>query len=60
MVRIETAGLGSRRVRIENLPTEVSDGILRAVLARHGEIKEIEETWSHALATRKQMAFDSQ
>ena len=48
MVRKETAGLGSTRVRIENLPSEVSDGVLRTVLARCGEVKEVqEENWSH-------------
>ena len=45
MIRIETAGFESRRVRIANLPREVS-GVLRTVLARYGVVKEVqEETW---------------
>jgi hypothetical protein len=43
MVQIETAGLGSRRVGIANLPPEVSDGIPRTVLSRYGEVKEVQE-----------------
>jgi len=39
MVRIETAGLGSRKVRIANLPSETFDGVLRTVLPRHGEVR---------------------
>jgi hypothetical protein len=46
MVRIETTGLVSRKVRIANLPPEVSDAVLRTALAMYGEVKEVqEENW---------------
>jgi hypothetical protein len=36
-----------RRGRIANLPPEVSDGVLRTVPSRHGEILDCQvETWS--------------
>jgi hypothetical protein len=48
-VRIEAAGLGIRRVRIANLPPEISDRAIKMGLSKFGEIKEIqEETWSRA------------
>jgi hypothetical protein len=41
------AGMGFIRVRIANLPPEVPDGALPTVLARCGEVKDIQaETWS--------------
>ena len=44
MVRIETAGLGSTRVGIATPPPpEVSDGVLRTVLPRYNEVKEVQE-----------------
>jgi len=47
MVRIDVAGIGTRRVRIANLPSEVTDGILRTALSRYGEVKQIQEKrWS--------------
>jgi hypothetical protein len=46
-VGIEEAGLGIRRVRIANLPPELSDRAIKMGLSRYGEIKEVqEETWS--------------
>ena len=48
-VRIEAAGLGIRRVRIENIPPEVPDRAVRMRLNRYGEVKEVlEENWSRA------------
>ena len=41
-VRISTARMGMRRVRIAKLPLEVSDGILGTVLSRYGEVKDIQ------------------
>jgi hypothetical protein len=41
-VRISTAGMGIRRVRIGNISPEVPDGALRTVLARCGEVKDIQ------------------
>ena len=40
-VRIETAGLGTRRVRIGNLPPEVTKEIIRTTMARYGEVKDV-------------------
>jgi hypothetical protein len=41
-VRISTAGMGISSVRIANLPPEVQDGSLWSVLARYGEVKDIQ------------------
>jgi len=49
IVRIEMTGMGTRRVRIANLPPEVSEGTIRAALGPYGDVKSIqEETWSKA------------
>jgi hypothetical protein len=41
------AGLGTKRIRIANLPPEVPEGPIRIALAQHGDIKSIqEESWS--------------
>ena len=46
-VLISTAGMETRRVRIVKLLLELSDGVLRAVLSRYGEVRDIQaETWS--------------
>jgi hypothetical protein len=46
-VRVETAGLGTRRVRIANLPPEVPEEIIRTMMARYGEVKDVQaEKWS--------------
>jgi hypothetical protein len=42
VVRISTAGMGARRVKITRLPPEVSDGVLRTVLSRYGEVRNIQ------------------
>jgi hypothetical protein len=48
-VRIEVAGMGTKRVRIANLPPEIREGKIRAELAYYGEIRDIqEEKWSKA------------
>jgi hypothetical protein len=47
MVRIQTEQLGSRRLRIANLPPEVSDGVTRTVLFRYGEVKEVQRRLVH-------------
>jgi len=48
-VHIDFAGMGSRRVTITNLPTEVPERTIRAALAQYGEIKTIQDdTWSKA------------
>jgi RNA recognition motif-containing protein len=46
-VRLEIAGMGTRRVRIGNLPLEVTDGTIRSALSQYGEIQSMQdETWS--------------
>ena len=47
MVRVETASVGTRRVRIANLPPEMSEEVIRTIMARYREIKEVQaETWA--------------
>ena len=45
-VRIEVAGMGTRRVRVANLPPEISAGIIRAALRPYGEVQAIQGQWS--------------
>jgi hypothetical protein len=41
------AGLGTKRIRIANLPPEVPEGIIKSALMQYGEIQGIqEETWA--------------
>jgi hypothetical protein len=48
-VRIEVAGLGTKRVRLANLPPEVSDSVIRIMMSRFGDVREVlAETWSTA------------
>jgi hypothetical protein len=48
-VRIEMAGLGTKHIRIANLPQEVPEEPIRIALAQYGDIKSIqEESWSKA------------
>jgi RNA recognition motif-containing protein len=37
--QLSTAGMETRRVCISNLPPEVSDGFLRMILPRYGEVR---------------------
>jgi hypothetical protein len=47
-VRIEAVGLGLRKVRIANLPPEVSDRNILMALRQFGEICDIQsDTWSN-------------
>jgi RNA recognition motif-containing protein len=47
MAKIEPAGMGVRRIRIENLPPEVHDRIIREMLTKYGEVRDItEDAWS--------------
>jgi hypothetical protein len=47
MVKIEPAGMGVRQVRIANIPPEVHDRIIREMLTKYGEVKDItEDAWS--------------
>jgi hypothetical protein len=47
IVNITLAGLGTKRIRITNLPPEVSNDTLRATLAPYGKIVDIQnERWS--------------
>jgi len=47
MVKIEPAGMEVRRIITANLPAEVHDRIIRKMLTKYGEVKDItEDTWS--------------
>jgi hypothetical protein len=48
-VRIEAAELGTKRVRLANISPEVPDRVIKMILERYGEVKEIHaKTWSQA------------
>jgi len=48
-VQIELAGMGTRRIRIANLPSAAPDRAIRDKLSIYGDVKEIrEETWPRA------------
>jgi hypothetical protein len=44
-VEIEMAGMGTKRVRLANLPPETPDDAIRLALSTYVEIKEIQEEW---------------
>jgi hypothetical protein len=47
MVKTEPAGMGVRRIRIANLLPEVHDRIIREMLTKYEEVKDItEDAWS--------------
>jgi hypothetical protein len=49
IVRLEMAGLRMRKVRIANLPPEVSDAVIRTALSSYGEVQDVQtETWSRS------------
>jgi len=49
IVQIELAGMGTRRIRITNLPPEVPNRTIRHTLSTYGDIKKIsEDVWSRA------------
>jgi hypothetical protein len=46
-VRLELAGMGTRCIRLGNLPPEISSSAIRTALTPYGEIQSIhEENWS--------------
>jgi hypothetical protein len=48
-VAISVAGMGFKRIRVANLPPEVKEKVLKAVLAPYGTVIDIrKETWSRA------------
>ena len=48
-VRIERAGMGTRRVRIANLPPEVPERVIRRTLEPYGDVQDVQdEQWSRA------------
>ena len=48
-MRIETAEMGTKRVRTANLPPRIDGRTIRAALAHYGEIRNIQERkWSKA------------
>jgi len=49
IVRLEVAGMGMRRIRLANLPPEVTESNIRAALASYGDTVSIkDEMWSKA------------
>jgi len=49
IVRLEVAGVGMRRIRLANLPSELTESNIRAALASYGKIISIkDEMWSKA------------
>jgi hypothetical protein len=47
-VRLEIAGMGTRRVRLANLPPEIPNSKIRTTLSQYGTIQTItDETWSN-------------
>lgn len=48
-MQIELAGMGTKRIRIANLPPEEHDSVIQSALAKYAEVKDIkEESWSRA------------
>ena len=48
IIRLELAGMGTRRIRIADLPPEVPDNSISRALAQYGEVLNIHhETWSN-------------
>jgi len=48
-VKIEMAGMGTRRVRLANLPPETPDEAVSFAFSQYGEINEMQRTvWSNA------------
>jgi len=48
-VKIEMAGMGTRRVKLANLPPETPDEAVSFAFSQYGEIKEMQrESWSKA------------
>jgi hypothetical protein len=46
LVRLEIAGMGAQRIRLTNLPPELSGCAIRTALAPYGVIHSIHEIWS--------------
>jgi hypothetical protein len=42
-VKIEMAGMGTKRIRLANLPPETPDDAIRIFFSTYGEIKQIQE-----------------
>ena len=42
MVRVETAGLGTRKFRIANLPPEVPQEVTPTTMARYGDVEDVQ------------------
>jgi len=48
-VNIDQAGMGTKRIRIANLPPEIPDNTLRDALEPYGKVLEVQtESWSKA------------
>jgi len=43
MAKVEVAGMGVRRVRIANLPSEVKEPALRDAISKYCDVKDIQE-----------------
>ena len=40
--------MGTRRIRIADLPPEIPDRTVKDILTKHGEVKDIKEQWTRA------------
>jgi hypothetical protein len=47
LVKIEMSGMGTRRIRIANVPRRKNDTVIQSALSQYGDVKNInEEQWS--------------
>jgi len=59
IVTLAMSGLGTKCMRVANLPPELSHEALRAALTPHGKILDIQvERWSKSIDTQWRMAYD--
>jgi hypothetical protein len=42
-VTVQLAGMGMRKIRIANMPPEVNDRMIKDILVKYGEVREIKE-----------------
>jgi RNA recognition motif-containing protein len=50
-VKIEIADMGTRDIRLANLPPEIHDRVIKEVLSKYGEVTEIKEEHKNTTQT---------